>query len=209
MKLLLLGASGLVGGHVLDQALRDPRITRIASPVRRPLPPRDRLLTVVVDFETLPEAADWWGADAVICALGTTRRRAGSAQAFRRFDRDLVLSALRLARDHGTPTLALVSATGANTASPFLYSQVKGETECGAMALGFSSLTVLRPGLIGGARTERRPLERMAVLVAKAVEPVLPRGWRINPAERIAARLIEAAIAGTPGRHVVGPRELA
>lgn len=209
MRLLLLGATGLVGGRVLDLALRDPRIREVAAPARRALPEREKLNAARIDFDHLPETASWWAADAAICALGTTRRRAGSAQAFRHVDHDVVLAALRLARAHGTPTLALVSAAGADVRSPFLYPRVKGETERDAAALGFRSLTILRPGLIGGERSERRPAERLAVSVSRTLEPILPRAWRINPAERIAQRLLDAAVAGTPGRHVVGSAELA
>lgn len=209
MRLLLLGATGLVGGCVLDLALRDPRVVQVTAPVRRPVARGGKLLATQVDFDHLPETASWWAADAAICALGTTRRRAGSAQAFRRVDHEVVLAALRLARAHGTPTLALVSAAGANARSPFLYPRVKGETERDAAALGFRSLTILRPGLIGGERSERRPAERLAVSVSRTLEPILPRAWRINPAERIAQRLLDAAVAGTPGRHVVGSAELA
>ena len=208
MKLLLLGATGLVGHLVLEQALRDTRIGEVTAPVRRALPWRDGLSPVTVDFENLPETADWWRADAVICALGTTRRLAGSAEAFRRFDHDLVLNALRLAREHGTPTLALVSAAGANPASRLLYPRVKGETERGASGLGFDSLTILRPGLIGGDRSGSRPLERAALALAKAVQPILPKDWRINPAERIAQALIEAAVLAPLGRHIVRAGDL-
>ncbi|KAB0679053.1 NAD(P)H-binding protein [Aureimonas leprariae] len=204
MMLLLLGATGLVGGHVLEQALRDARISAVTVPVRRPIPPRDKLHAPLVDFERLPEEAD-----AVVCALGSTRRKAGSAAAFRHIDHDIVLAALRLARAHGTPTLALVSAAGADERSPFLYPRVKGETERDAAALGFASLTILRPGLIGGERAEHRPAERVALALGRIVQPLLPRALRINPAERIAARLVEAAVEAAPGRRFVGSRELA
>lgn len=209
MKLLLLGATGLVGSHVLEQALRDHRIAEVTAPTRRAIPGRDRLNAVQVDYENLPQRADWWKADAVICALGTTRRLAGSAEAFRRFDHDLVLEALRLAHEHGTPTLAIVSAAGANPSSRFLYPRVKGDTERGAVALGFNSVTILRPGLIAGDRVGRRPVERAALALARAFQPILPRDWRVNPAERIAKVLVEAITLPTPGHHLVTARDLA
>lgn len=72
MKLLVLGATGLVGSHVLDLAIADGRIHEVIAPVRRPLPERPGLLAPRVDFDSLPEDAAWWRVDAVICALGTT-----------------------------------------------------------------------------------------------------------------------------------------
>ncbi|WP_062117397.1 NAD(P)H-binding protein [Aureimonas sp. AU40] len=209
MRLLLLGATGLVGGEVLKQALRDPRLTEIIAPVRRAIPAQGKLRAAQIDFEHLPEQAEWWAAEAVISALGTTRRKAGSAAAFRHVDHDLTLSALRLARAQGTPTLALVSAAGANAGSPFLYPRVKGETEQAVKELGFSSATILRPGLIGGERSEHRAMERIALTLAGAAGPILPKALRINPAERIASRLLDAVLTARPGLHIVRSAELA
>jgi uncharacterized protein YbjT (DUF2867 family) len=208
LKLLLLGATGLVGSHVLQQALRDGRIEAVTAPVRRAIPSQGKLNAPKVDFDRLPRDAGWWKADAVICALGTTRRKAGSAEAFRSIDHDLIVETARLAHAAGTPTFALVSAKGANRRSPLLYPRVKGETEEDVAALGFRSLTVLRPGLIGGNRSEHRTAERLSMVVLGFMKPVLPKGWTINPAERIAARLIEAAVSAAPGHHLVGSSEL-
>src|SRR4051812_18509951 len=114
MKLIVVGGSGLVGRHVVELALRDARIDAVVAPVRRPLSENPKLLAPIVDFERLPEDADWWRADAVVCALGTTMRRAGSQRAFRRVDHDHPLAVARLARRYGTPTFVLNSALGAD-----------------------------------------------------------------------------------------------
>src|SRR5690606_18993215 len=82
--LLLAGATGLVGGHVLELALADPRVESIVAPSRRDLRPHPKLRAPRVDFAQLPEEAAWWRADAVICALGTTMKNAGSRGAFHR-----------------------------------------------------------------------------------------------------------------------------
>ena len=131
-------APGLVGQQALALALADARVTRVVAPTRRPLPAHERLLNPQVDFEQLPAEAPWWRADAVLCALGTTRRQAGSAEAFRRVDHDYVLAACRLAREAGTPTCVYVSSLGADAAGGGLYLRVKGETERDLAALGFA-----------------------------------------------------------------------
>ena len=209
MKLLLAGATGLVGGHVLAQALADPRIDAVIAPVRRTLPTHPKLLAPTVDFEALPDDAPWWAADAAICALGTTIGKAGSQEAFRRVDHDYQLAIARLASRHGTPGFVLNSALGADPASRIFYNRVKGELERDLAGLDFASLTFVRPGLIGGERQESRPAERAALVLLRILGPVLPRAWRINPAKRIAAAMIEAAIAAKPGTHVVSSAELA
>ncbi|MDG2570606.1 hypothetical protein P7L87_23895 [Vibrio parahaemolyticus] len=85
--LMLVGATGLVGGAVLRQALADARLTRVVAPTRRGLPPHPKLENPVVEFEHLPADATWWSVDGVICTLGSTIRKAGSQEAFRRVDR--------------------------------------------------------------------------------------------------------------------------
>lgn len=203
MKLIIVGATGLVGGHVLAQALASPAVTAVFAPARRPLPAHAKLQAPVVDYETLPDDASLWRADAAICTLGTTLRQAGSQAAFRRVDHDYVLAVARLAHRHGTPAFVLNSAIGADSGSRFFYNRVKGEVEAALAGLGFASLTFVRPGLIGGNRDHSRPAERASLIAVRALGPVLPRRWRINPAERIAGALLEAAILRPPGIQVI------
>ncbi|MEG0882467.1 MAG: NAD-dependent dehydratase [Janthinobacterium sp.] len=208
MKLLLVGATGLVGSEVLRLALTDARVSRVVAPVRKALPAHPKLDAPLVDFDRLPADAPWWQADAVICTLGTTMTLAGTRQVFSRVDHDYPLAVARLALAAGTRTYALNSAAGANAASRFFYNRVKGELERDLEALGFRSLTLVRPGLIGGRRAVARAGEGAALRILRVLAPVLPRRWRINPAPRIASALLEAALAGAPGVHVVSPEQL-
>jgi len=209
VKLLLLGATGLVGRHTLALALADPRVSCVIAPTRRALPPHPKLTAPVVDFAHLDAGAAWWSVDAVICALGTTMRVAGTQAAFRRVDHAYPLAFARLARTHGTPAYVLNSAAGADAASRFFYNRVKGELERDLVQEGFASLTFVRPGLIGGARAEVRVAERVLAAVLAAAGPLLPRRWRINPAANIARALLAAALDPQPGRHIVPATELA
>lgn len=208
MKLMIVGSTGLVGSHALDLALADPRVGGVVAPVRRPLPERPKLRAPVIDYERLPEDAELWGVDAVICALGTTMKAAGSRDAFRRVDHDHPLAIARLAREHGARSFALNSAAGADSGSPFFYCRVKGDLERDLTSIGYESLTLVRPGLIGGDRTEFRLGERIASVALGVLGPILPRRMRIDPAGNIARALLEAAIGGRPGVHVVGAAEL-
>jgi len=206
MKLLLVGGTGLVGREVLRLALSDARVSQVVAPVRKPLPAHPKLEAPLVDFDRLPPDAPWWRMDAVICTLGTTMKAAGTRQLFRRVDHDYPLAVARLALAAGTRAYALNSAAGANAGSRIFYNRVKGELERDLEQLGFRSLTYVRPGLIGGERDEARAGEGAALRV---LGPVLPRRWRINPAPRIAAALLEAALAAAPGVHVVASEQLA
>lgn len=209
MRVMLLGATGLVGGLTLRRLLDDPRCSAVVAPTRRPLAlTHGTLENPVLAFDALPAAPGWVRVDAVICALGSTIAQAGSREAFHRIDHDYPLAFARLAQAQGAQAYVLNSAAGANPQSSIFYSRVKGELERDLRALGFNSLTLVRPGLIGGERNEVRLGERLALTVLGALGPVLPRAWRINPASEIARALVEAALAPQPGEHVVASRAL-
>lgn len=201
--LLILGATGLVGRSVLSQALADRSVRRVVAPTRKPLPPHARLHNPQPNFERLPEDADWWKVDAVVCALGTTIAKAGSREAFYKVDHDLPLRAGELALAHGARAYALNSALGADPQSRVFYSRTKGELERDLQKLGYPSLTLVRPGLIGGEREESRPAEQIGVTLSQWLRPLLPLRYRVVPAESIAHQLLLAALAARQGVHVV------
>ena len=201
--ILLVGATGLVGQFVLQQALNDSRVAKLVAPTRRPLSPHPRLENPTVDFDVLPADAPWWAVDSVICTLGTTIKKAGSQPAFRKVDHDYPLAVAALARRHGAAAFALTSSIGADPRSRTFYLRTKGETERALAGCGFPSLTLVRPSFIGGARAERRPLEALGLAVFGGLEWLVPRRYRIVPAERIARALLEAALATEPGIRIV------
>lgn len=207
-RLMLVGATGLVGHCVLQQALADARVHQVVAPTRRALAPHPKLLNPLVDFDHLPEDADWWAVEAVICTLGTTIKAAGSQAAFYRVDHDYPLQVARLAQCHGAKAYALNSALGAYPTSRVFYSRTKGELERDLQALGYPSLTCVRPGLIGGKRQQDRPAEQLAVRLSTLLQPLLPRRYRVVPAARIAHYLLQAALAGTPGVRVLMSEQL-
>jgi uncharacterized protein YbjT (DUF2867 family) len=202
MKILLLGASGLVGKNALAQALADPAITSVSAPTRRPLAPHPKLINHVSDRldSLLPEEAAW-GADAIICALGTTINKAGSQEAFREVDYFLPLSFARAAHEQGTETFVLVSASVASVSSAFFYPRIKGETERDIQLVGFKSLTILRPSLIGGEREEPRFREGVALRLMSLFAPILPKKVQVNPAATIASASLLAVRRAEPGLH--------
>ncbi|MDO9606252.1 MAG: NAD-dependent dehydratase [Hydrogenophaga sp.] len=207
-RLMLVGATGLVGHCVLQQALADVRVNQVVAPTRRALPPHPKLLNPLVDFDHLPVDAGWWVVDAVICTLGTTIKVAGSQAAFYRVDHDFPLQVARLAQRQGAKAYALNSALGADPASRVFYSRTKGELERDLQTLGYPSLTFVRPGLIGGERQQNRPAEQLAVRLSTLLQPLLPRRYRVVPAGRIAHHLLQAALGGTPGVRVLMAEQL-
>jgi uncharacterized protein YbjT (DUF2867 family) len=206
---LVAGASGLVGGLLLDGLLESPLYREVCSLGRRPLPKQHpKLIQRIVDFaqvegEALPAADD------AFCCLGTTIKKAGSQEAFRAVDHDAVLAFAQAARKAGARRFLLVSALGADKGSRIFYNRVKGETEEDLKAVGFESLVLLRPSLLMGDRAESRPGERAAILVTKVLGPLLrPFSSRPIEASTVARAMLALAKSAPGGTRVALSGEL-
>ena len=200
MKLLLLGATGLVGSRTLKLALSNDVFSEVIAPTRNPLAPCNRLVNPVTSrIEELTPALTSYKPDAVICALGTTRAKAGSKEAFRYVDHELPIAFGKAAHTAGVETYAMVTAMGASEDSMSFYYRTKGEVERAVKEIGFRSLTICRPSLIGGERNEARRAEGAALSLARLLAPILPKKFQVNPADVIAAALLNAVIAAKAG----------
>jgi uncharacterized protein YbjT (DUF2867 family) len=195
---LLAGATGLVGGECLRQLLASDAYSKVTVVARRAsgaAANHCKVREIIVDFAELDSVAAELHADHVYCALGSTIRKAGSREAFRRADFEYPHRLARLARANGARYFALVSALGASTASPFFYSRVKGELEASLRTMDWPGLCFVRPSVIVGDRAESRPVEQLSGrLLAFG-----PRAWRPVPAARIAAAMIATALRSPPG----------
>ena len=202
--LLILGATGKVGQALLEQALAHPDVALVTAPTRRPLAVRDaRLQNPIIDFRALASER-WWKADAALCALGTTLRLAGSQAAFFEVDHDFVVAGARRARQAGTPCFVLNSALGANARAGNFYLRVKGQAEDSVTALGFESLTLVRPSMLdAGPREDPRPAERAGLLAMKLAAPLIPRRYRAVTVAVVARRMLQSALNAPMGRHVI------
>ena len=209
MKLLLLGATGLVGSRTLKLALSNDVFSEVIAPTRKPLAPRDRLVNPVASrLEELTPALTSYELDAVICALGTTQAKAGSKEAFRYVDHELPIAFGKAAHTAGVETYAIVTAMGASEDSMSFYYRTKGEVERAVKEIGFRSLTICRPSLIGGERNEARRAEGAALSLARLLAPILPKKFQVNPADVIAAALLNAVIVAKTGCRWISAEEM-
>lgn len=205
IRILLAGATGLVGGHCLSALLADAAFSQITVFSRRPLAQTDPKLAVqVLDFDRLSDYAGLIQADAVLCCLGTTHRAAGSPEAFAKVDHIYVAELARLAAARGAAKFILVSAVGADPASPVFYHRVKGRAEAAVSELHFKAVHLLRPSLLLGEHPEPRPAEDWSKKLAPfwslfAWGPF--SRYRPVPAEAVAARMVELAKSTEEGVH--------
>ncbi len=201
---LVAGATGLVGGYVLDALLSDPHWSRVVVLTRRPTArAHPKLSECVVDFDNLPSFEP---VDDVFACLGTTLKIAGSKERFRQVDHDYTVTVARLARAAGACRLALVSSIGANSGTGNFYLRVKGETERDIRELGFPSLVIAQPSLLLGRRQNSRLGELLASGVAAVVAPLMLGGLRAY--RPIEAQDVASALVGALCNHEIGERTL-
>ena len=202
--MLILGATGAVGRHLLAQALQHPDISQVVAPTRRALEPHAKLVNPIIDFETLPATAPWWRADITCCALGTTLKQAGSAAAFYRVDHDYIVRAAELTKAAGTAIFVLNSTLGADAHSFSLYLKTKGQTERDVQALGFASLTLVRPSLLAGAdRPDTRYAEALGLCINRWLGKLIPARWRAVAVGKVARCMLSAGLAARAGIQVI------
>jgi len=204
---VVAGATGLVGRELVRQLAADGAWREVRALVRRALPPAlsgPAVVPVQVDYDHLDAPPPWAEADHVFCALGTTMREAGSAEAFRRVDFEYPVRLARATWDRGARHFLLVTALGADPDSRIFYNRVKGEVEAAIIKIGFPSVTIARPSLLLGERTQPRLGEQ----IGKVAGVLAPARWKPVPAARVARALIDAAKQDRPGVHVLENREL-
>lgn len=204
-QVLITGATGLVGGNLLRMLLNEPRVNAITAPTRRPLAdtvgiynPHDPQLTDALAQVTDP-------VDIVFCCLGTTRREAGTKEAFIHADYTLVVDTALTGRRLGAQHMLVVSSMGANANSPFFYNRVKGEMEQALIAQKWPRLTIVRPSMLLGERDKQRTNEKFLAPLFR----LLPGNWKSIEARDVArAMLAEALVPGDEGVTILTSSEL-
>lgn len=191
-KIVLAGASGLVGSSLLAYLLQDGSVAEVHVMSRRPLElSHPRLTTHIVDFKSLPALPP---VHEIYLALGTTIKQAGSQSAFRAVDLEANLAVAKAGIAAGATRVGLVSAMGANANSSIFYNRVKGELEDALSALNLESLVIARPSLIIGDREKlkqpKRAGEKIGIWISKLLNPFLPANYKAVDARKIARALV-------------------
>jgi uncharacterized protein YbjT (DUF2867 family) len=179
IRLLLVGSTGMVGRAIMERLAGDPEFDLIAL-ARREIKLPSGTQMRLADSSLWPEVIDQVRPEVIVCALGTTWRKAGrDEEAFRAVDEQLVLSVARAAKDAGVAHFVFISSVGADPLSKTLYPRVKGEVERALIKLGFKRLDILRPGLLRGVRRgDLRFLESLGIVLSPVLDLLLHGGRR-------------------------------
>jgi uncharacterized protein YbjT (DUF2867 family) len=201
---LLIGATGLVGSHLLQLLLADDRFGSVTIFVRRTAGiVHPKIKEHIIDFEKPMEWQYLVKGDVIFLALGTTLKKAGSKQTQYMVDYNYQYQFASIATLNGVPELVLVSSAGARLKSRFFYMRMKAELERDIEGLDFKKKVFIRPGALTGPRQEKRAGERFGVAVLKMVNWVgLFRKYRPIHAQVVARAMMNAAITADEGVKV-------
>ncbi|WP_421233615.1 NAD(P)H-binding protein [Aeromonas jandaei] len=187
-RILIAGASGLIGRELIKQLPAEHDLTLLCRK-----PGKEAHHWLPVDFDDLASVTLPRPVDIAFCALGTTRKDAGSAEAFRRVDLDYVIAFAKLARSHGCQRLIVVSSMGARASSPALYPRTKGEMEQALLAQSWPRLAIVRPAMLLGNRQPPRRSEQIFQAIYPLFRPLLVgklARWRAIEASQVAHAMI-------------------
>jgi uncharacterized protein YbjT (DUF2867 family) len=209
MKIAIAGATGLTGSLCLELLLNDSRVTEIFSIGRRKTGISNPKLTEAILNNG--EFDQSLSIDAFICCLGTTIKKAGSQENFKKVDHDLPIELAKKLKARGCQSAAVISALGADSHSAFFYNRVKGMMEEDMREIGLKSLTILRPSLIKGERKEARLGEKSAEIFLGIASPLFIgplKKIKVTEAEDIAKALLVASLDKKEGTFIFTSQEI-
>ena len=207
MRVILFGASGMVGQGVLRECLLDSEVTTVLSIVRSPTGQQHAKLREIVhkdffDFTSLE--SELAGFDACFFCLGVSS--AGmSEESYRRVTFNITLAAAKtLAKLNPSMTFIFVSGAGTDSSERgrVMWARVKGQTENALLGLPFKAAYMFRPGVIvplHGIKS-RTMIYRVPYAVLGPILPLLKRLFPkyVTTTEKLGRAMLNAAKSGAP-----------
>jgi uncharacterized protein YbjT (DUF2867 family) len=171
---LLFGSSGLVGGHLLNQLIKDNKYSKIKLFVRTDPEISDPKVEVIkTNFNSLENhKEDIKGDDCFFC-IGTTKKNSPDKNEYRKVELDIPKEIAQIAKSNLVNSFIFVSALYANSKSLGDYVKFKGLVEEELKELNFPKLVLMRPSFLMGDRKEKRVGEKIGIFVFKLLSPLL------------------------------------
>lgn len=198
---LVAGATGLIGGQLLELLLQDNYYERVIAISRKPLAlSHAKLQNELMELNDL--SARNLKADDVFCCLGTTMRKAKTKEAFLKVDFQAPVDLAKMSKENGASRYFLVSALGASKSSRIFYNETKGKVEEAIGSIGFSSFHIFRPSLLLGPRQEQRSGEDAAKFFYRALRFLIPKAYQAIESIKVARAMFAKAKENATGTFI-------
>ena len=201
-SVLVLGASGLIGSHLLKLLANDNAVSKIYLLLRRPLhTDHPKVEERIIDFNDLVAyQANFPAVDTVFCCIGTTQKQVkGNKELYHKIDFDIPVNGAKFGLEKGATNFIIVSAIGSNINSRNFYVRLKGEVEEAISKLPYEAVHIMRPSLLLGKRKEKRPAERFFQILMKPLTFLIPSKYKPIEAVKVAIAMIKAARSNKTG----------
>ena len=156
-KAIVVGGTGLVGGFVVKRLLEDSFFETVYILNRREVGYQNlKAKEIIIDFDDIKSKVEDLQVTHAFCCLGTTIKKAGSKEAFRKVDEQYVVNFAEAVRAMDCPNFNVITALGTNAPSKIFYNQVKYEVSEKLKSMHFERLNIIQPSLLLGSREESR-----------------------------------------------------
>lgn len=202
---IVIGATGLIGNHLVHKLLDDNRYGQVKIFVRRSSGIQNhKLQEHIVDFDRIDEWKDELTGDDFFSALGTTIKQAGSKEAQFKIDYTYQYEVAKAAAENNVMSCLLVSSYGADSKSKNFYLRIKGELENAVVTLPFKKTIIFQPSLLLGDRTEKRIGETVGAFLSIPLTKIIPplRKYRPIEASVVATAMINSANKKIDGKFI-------
>ncbi|MGO4822725.1 MULTISPECIES: NAD(P)H-binding protein [unclassified Flavobacterium] len=166
---LIIGSTGLVGSHLVQILLESKDYDKVVTFGKTASGMQHSKLTEhIIDFDKVDSYSELIKGDDFFCTIGTTIKKAGSKEAFRKVDFEYPMQFATIALKNGIKQFLLISSVGADPSSGNFYLRTKGEIELFLKNAGFESVSIVQPSLLLGDRKEFRFGEKLGAVFMKA-----------------------------------------
>ncbi len=184
---ILIGATGLTGGILMDNLLEDSNYEKIILFSRRSVEKdHPKIEEHLIDLFALENYKELFKADVIFCCVGSTKKKTPDDNVYRKVDYGIPVAAAKLAKENGIETFIVVSALGADSKSKVFYNRIKGEMERDVLNEIIPYTYILQPSLIVGERAEKRFAEDIASFFMKIFDVLVPGRYKFIYAKTIA-----------------------
>lgn len=170
---IVLGATGLTGGILLEKLLADKNYSTIKLFSRSSVKVKsEKIEEFIVNLLQLEKSLKDFTADEVYCCIGTTASKTKDKEKYKKIDYGIPVTAAILSKKNGIETFVVMSSMGANSNSSVFYNKTKGEMERDVLKQNIKHTFILRPSLIGGNRDESRVGEKIGKIFMTIFNPL-------------------------------------
>ena len=203
---IVIGGTGATGNRLINQLLNNDNCRKVTSIGRKSVidgNKHDKLVDVIVDslFDLSSTKEHWNNHDVFFNCLGTTRKRAGSAQAFVDIESGISKEASKMASQANITHASLISAKGANHEiwatnwiHPLLYMKTMGQKEQTIISdYSFNTVSIFKPGMLIRFPEKKHFFERIVELNGSGLNVDILASAMIRDAENVKSSSINSS----------------